>query len=139
MRKQVAMLFMVPITSLFLAQPGPLSPTAQAQGRFTLRMHVNPLVRAFRDLGFGIVAKEIWQSQTQGTGDHVPSDSTWEIFTQLDLRLDKGGKIVSVHTISGTEVHGLAERLLGTEIPSANGADRVFGRFWLTRQPASVR
>ncbi len=67
---------------------------AQARERFVLHMNVNPLVSAFQNLGYRTVAKEIWRHQTRGMDENAPPFSTCELFTQIELRLDKRGDIL---------------------------------------------
>ncbi len=139
MMKRALVLIVASMALMCTAGVGLSVAKEQDRLRFVLHMDTNPLVSAFQDMGFRIVAKEIWQYQTQGMGDKAPPSSAWEIFTQLEFQLDKRGNVISVRTMSGTQLQGLANRLLGMEIRRTNGADRVFGRFWLLRHPAASR
>jgi hypothetical protein len=95
----------------------------------------SPFFLASRDLGYRIVSQEVGRTMGIGRGHHVPAAADWEMFTQLELLLDKDGEIVSVRRIYGSEMPDFSDRLLGAKMQNFAGSDRIVARLYLKKQP----
>jgi len=95
----------------------------------------NPFYLASRDLGYRIVSQEYGRAMGIGRGHHVPPATDWDLFTQLELSLNKKGEITSASRVYGSELPELTDRLVGKSVRGFPGAGRVFARLYLRRLP----
>ncbi len=93
-----------------------------------------PFFTASRDLGYRIVMQEYGRTMGIGRGHHVPPAGQWDVFTQLELSLNKVGVIVSAHSVYGSDLPEFTERLLGKSMRGFPGGGRVSARVYLKRE-----
>ncbi len=96
----------------------------------------NPFFLASRELGYRIVSQEYGRTMGIGRGHHVPPAAEWDVFTQLELSLNKKGEIVSAHRIYGSDLPEITDRLVGKGMRGYTGGGKAFARLYLKRQSA---